>query len=264
MRVVAGCLLLVSGCGRFGFGAQPDAEPADGSRADARPDALGGHDEDGDGVADSIDVCPHIPDVLQQDGDGDGVGDRCDPDPFVPAQSWLVFSALTAGDLPLIVAGPAGSWTMDSDSWHFTNPGSAGQLIRTQATNDVDIWAGFDVTGFVAGSGKQLSIVINGSGQYYYGELFDNRLGITHYDGTSFTPVSGQVSDALATPGRIDLHLTARSTPSPMFTITAERGGVAMTSSAPAPGYIGNGFELLGVDKLVVDVRYFAMVMTTP
>ena len=38
-------------------------------------------DLDGDGVPDDLDVCPGLPDPLQQDGDGDGVGDACDPYP---------------------------------------------------------------------------------------------------------------------------------------------------------------------------------------
>ncbi len=35
-------------------------------------------DADGDGVADSVDNCPLVPNPLQQDSDGDGIGDACD------------------------------------------------------------------------------------------------------------------------------------------------------------------------------------------
>jgi uncharacterized repeat protein (TIGR03806 family) len=35
-------------------------------------------DTDGDGIDDSIDVCPSVPDPFQLDFDGDGVGDACD------------------------------------------------------------------------------------------------------------------------------------------------------------------------------------------
>jgi predicted CXXCH cytochrome family protein len=41
-------------------------------------------DDDGDGIADGIDVCPHRADPLQLDGDEDGVGDACDVCPATP------------------------------------------------------------------------------------------------------------------------------------------------------------------------------------
>lgn len=44
-----------------------------------------GHDLDGDGVADHLDVCPLAPDPLQADTDADGSGDACDP---CPADAW--------------------------------------------------------------------------------------------------------------------------------------------------------------------------------
>ena len=37
-------------------------------------------DTDGDGVVDSLDICPGEPDPLQLDADADGVGDLCDID----------------------------------------------------------------------------------------------------------------------------------------------------------------------------------------
>ena len=41
------------------------------------------HDEDGDGVPDAFDVCPHIAGP-QTDFDGDGIGDDCDPHKLDP------------------------------------------------------------------------------------------------------------------------------------------------------------------------------------
>ena len=61
-------VVLLAACGRFDF------------------DPLGGHDEDGDGIPDREDPCPHVPGD-RSDRDGDGVGDACDPNPDVPRAS---------------------------------------------------------------------------------------------------------------------------------------------------------------------------------
>jgi Thrombospondin type 3 repeat len=70
-------LAIVAGCGRVGFGTGECAAV--------------GHDEDGDGIDDACDNCPHIPNVDQADADGDGVGDVCDPQPFVAAERIALF-----------------------------------------------------------------------------------------------------------------------------------------------------------------------------
>ncbi len=43
-----------------------------------------GVDSDGDGIPDSVDNCPSVPNPGQLDGDGDGVGDVCDNCPTFP------------------------------------------------------------------------------------------------------------------------------------------------------------------------------------
>jgi len=54
------------------------AESCNGSSV-ACPVDTGLPDGDADGVCDSADECPAIPDPSQADGDGDGLGDACDP-----------------------------------------------------------------------------------------------------------------------------------------------------------------------------------------
>jgi hypothetical protein len=76
----AGWLCLAFGCGRVDFDAV--------ARCTA---PLAGHDEDGDGIDDACDVCPHIADPDQTDSDGDGVGDACDPEPANPRQRIVFF-----------------------------------------------------------------------------------------------------------------------------------------------------------------------------
>src|SRR5690348_5557014 len=85
----AGCLLVVAAaCGRYGFGAVDG-----GVKVICNPV---GHDEDGDGIDDACDDCPHIADPSQIDSDGDGVGDVCDPDPASPRESITLFDPMTS------------------------------------------------------------------------------------------------------------------------------------------------------------------------
>jgi Tol biopolymer transport system component len=50
-------------------------------------DRLAPPDSDGDGVPDSVDNCPTVPNPGQEDADGDGVGDACDGCPLDPAKT---------------------------------------------------------------------------------------------------------------------------------------------------------------------------------
>jgi hypothetical protein len=56
-----------------------------------------GHDEDGDGVADIADPCPHLANA-DQDTDGDGIGDACDPYPHTPGDHMFFYSFATGTD----------------------------------------------------------------------------------------------------------------------------------------------------------------------
>ena len=77
------------GCGRLGF-----ADHLDGGGAQCLPPS--GHDEDGDGIDDACDVCPHRADPDQRDTDRDGVGDACDPNPLTPGDSIAFFDAFVS------------------------------------------------------------------------------------------------------------------------------------------------------------------------
>jgi len=69
------------------------------------------HDEDGDQVDDSCDVCPGIANAGQEDLDADGVGDRCDPRPDQATEARVRFISFAEPDA-------ASQWLAES-MWSF-------------------------------------------------------------------------------------------------------------------------------------------------
>jgi hypothetical protein len=116
--------------------ADEDGGPGDGPLPDidARIDApIANHDEDGDGVDDAIDNCPHDANGQQRNiGESsagrapDGVGDACDPDPDQPGNEILFFDGMNAGVVP-------GRWNalMASASGDNVRVENSGYLVTT-------------------------------------------------------------------------------------------------------------------------------------
>lgn len=98
---------------RYGAGAGPRAGTCvevavDAGPIDAVVDAASTTDEDGDGVADRLDNCPHVAnagqaDTTEQNG-ADGVGDACDPEPTA-RNRLLVFDGFTASSADWTTSG---------------------------------------------------------------------------------------------------------------------------------------------------------------
>ena len=130
-------VVLLSGCGRFAFDSTGDAGGSGGGDVgDGRGiDVPIGHDEDGDGIPDVSDFCPHIANAMNLDSDGDAVGDICDPDPGTPIQHWIAFSPMIGDDNTVEAAGA--SWTTGADTWDFAMGTSPQNLIRTDGVTDV-------------------------------------------------------------------------------------------------------------------------------
>jgi len=195
LRFVA--LIALAGCGRIDFAKRPDS----GLAGDGSPgDVLLGHDEDGDGVPDVDDVCPHIADS-QADNDGDRVGDDCDPNPSAGGETITLFLPMT-GQNPFTI-GPLtdGVFTQLADSLRFDGTLGGDQnlfgqlLIDSMQFGDVRVAVGFDVTMIVPGSASdqnQLALVVYDQAPNYFVELnqipalFDNAQ-VTYFDGSTFS-----------------------------------------------------------------------------
>ena len=90
MREGVALVVMLAGCGRVGFGAEPLEVPPDAPRDPSVPSGCIGADEDRDGWPNACDTCPTVPNADQADrgetevgGAADGVGDACDPRPAV-------------------------------------------------------------------------------------------------------------------------------------------------------------------------------------
>jgi hypothetical protein len=255
--------VLACGCGRLGFdadGTHGDGRTSDGRNGDTAgsADAVAlAHDEDGDGIPDTLDTCPMTPDATNVDGDGDGVGDICDTDPAIARQHWLLFSGMNEA-FPLTLA-PAGAWTQNADDISYVDGTSQDQILRAGAVGDIDLWLGVDVAQVGTG-GVQVAIIINGNNvPYYYGELFDSGSGavlnIIRYDGASYVAINSAPLGAPFPVGPSDIFFSARTT-SPSFTF-ATRGKVASTGTA---SYVGDSELLIGLGNHSGRVRYLGIV----
>lgn len=257
--VVAG--MVVAACGRLDFDAQPVAG-----------DASAGHDEDGDGIPDAVDVCPHIADPDQLDTDGDGVGDACDFDPTTPSQHWIAFAPLTPGETRFY---PDLHWTMGSDSWHTDGSTTMTHDLYWNASPPAnpDIWIGFTIEDPLGQptDRHQVAIIVQNdpSNPYYYAETFNDSasppiVSLTHYDGTNFDSLAqAPVGSAFPT-GDFDLYLHAIGGSTPVASAEGLFTGGPATASAPAPGFAATQTLVIVTDSVTLDVRYIAVVGTDP
>jgi hypothetical protein len=104
--------------------------------ASSQPDA------DGDGVPDSVDNCPTIPNAAQTDTDVDGVGDACDncpdwPNPGQALPAWVAPPGDNDCDGFKSVAGPGGTGEVGSRATEsFIGTDATKQCAATPAMND--------------------------------------------------------------------------------------------------------------------------------
>lgn len=134
---------------------------------DARAiDAAVRPDEDGDGVPDVEDNCPHVANPGQDDvtelaiGGPDGVGDACDPEPSKAGNRLVLFDGFAAGLSPLWGASMA-----TSTSGGHVRMGQDAQLISAQALpRHVQLVLGGRGTGAMTEATFSAGVAIQASG----------------------------------------------------------------------------------------------------
>lgn len=263
-----GLVALLGACGRLGFETAGDGRGSDGP-GDMPIDGTVPvcttvvHDEDGDGIDDVCDVCPHVADATQGDVDGDRVGDVCDPEPAIARQRIVVFDPFTS--LAPAWTRAQGSEAVVADMLVLSAVGSSRRVSRPMTVaHDTFIVGG---TSGARGSGVHLFAIritpLQGPGAFYC-EMYDN----------------GTQSNVMFTYTLDDVSYTSpsRTTFSPrfangagtfMYEVSSANGRCAMTwtgasTGASAPRPAGIAAEELDLYAQNVDIRlaYFLQIRT--
>lgn len=185
---------LALGCGRIGFTARGDG----GTGGNACTIAIG-HDEDGDGIDDACDVCPHLVDPDQLDSDGDGIGDVCDPEPMNGRQHLVLFATMRPGDQPLTTKVSGGAWTQEADAIAYDGGGFGGLILPIVLGStalefgiDIDAVTNGNVQHQLAGYAIDLSATTYDIVEINEGPAFAAFGGVSYYDGSNFSSPATQ------------------------------------------------------------------------
>lgn len=248
--------VIVAGCGRIGFDAR-DGHVIDTASAI-------GHDEDGDGIPDAIDVCPYLADPQQLDSDGDGVGDACDPEPANPRQHFQLFATMQPTDQPFALTG-TGTWTQAADSVHFDGNGY-GVLQLPLTLGNVQINVGIDIVA-VLGPTKQHQLTLSAEGTpgapTDFVEINEqigsySYAGVSNFDGAGYSQVDSRPLATGIHPGAFVLQ-----------TIEVVGTRVSFDGGWPGEPYAANALTALYTggqtvklrdNSLEIDVRYVCVV----
>lgn len=254
-------VLLAAACGRLDFGARA-IDAAGETAGDAAGDAAPPHDEDGDGIPDSIDVCPYLADPDQLDSDGDGVGDACDPAPNDPSQHLALFASLQPSDQPFAPAG-TGTWMQDTDSIDFDG-NQDGELHYQLTGSNATIAIGVDVIAQTNGSAAQHQLAVGLEAAvppFYFGEL-DEQPGvdmadIAEYDGTTYSqPATKPLANGVHT-GAVTERLTISvQGTTPFAELDGGWPGEPYDVVAQTPSFSGGTVVTVTINNLVCNVRY--------
>jgi hypothetical protein len=247
-------VLAGSGC-RLHFEEQANDAGADGS-VDV---AAVSHDEDGDGLPDSADPCPHVAGDAT-DTDGDGVGDACDVHPSTPTERWRLFSPLTPGtnpfDQPL---------SQNADSLQVSGDSAFFSLAETLQTVRIDL--GFQINALFGTGQHQIAFGLDtGATPYYFIELNENTsvkdFNLAKLDMSMYTSV-GEAPTAGMHPGTGFIRLDADAT-SQVWTGYGGWIGELYNIMGSTPGYTGAPLVKFAINGLDVDLRYIAVIDTVP
>jgi len=196
------CAVLAA-CGRVGFDPLTGTDPLTDAGGDAtalRPCLMPvGHDDDGDGVDDACDGCPHLADAAQLDRDGDEVDDVCDPHPDALGDHIAYFD-------PFLIARP--EWALDAGIVYGTDQLLIDARSVAILHANLTLGPGRDVLairghiGAVAAGQRQVNVRMRAANMFFFSSMRDPGTGATSFalaytlDNSTFT-----VLDSMPLPG---------------------------------------------------------------
>jgi hypothetical protein len=251
MLAVRWWLLLVTACGRIGFTA------ADSNRGDSV--GVVGHDEDGDGLIDTLDPCPYTAGDAA-DADGDGVGDACDPHPLEPIDHWTLFSPCTPDSPPPMTFDAS---TQLLDSIDATN--TAGHILLPVVNTRVAM--GFTIVERFAALDQHQIAMGPDRLPYYFVELDDN-LGdtVAHTAVVLVNQVTNMYDFEARVPLATDVHLGSGSivtdfdATGSQFTTDAGWQNERYMVAGPTAGYAGAPALRFVINGLHVHIEWIAAI----
>ena len=178
-RLCHSFVLITVGCGRLGFsgGSSVDGSVVpDGPARDIASCALI-HDEDGDGLDDACDPCPHLAEQTD-DSDGDGVGDACDPQPALAKQRIAFFDTFETTRLEW---GGLSNMTIGQDQMRASAMSPATAYANVAIANgELEIVTGGVINAVFTSTPHSIAISFgfnNGGANYHYVQFYDNGSG---------------------------------------------------------------------------------------
>lgn len=253
--------ILLGGCGRLSFDAQGTSDGATGDVArDTGTGCTGavGHDEDGDGVDDACDVCPHLADN-QSDADGDRVGDACDPEPANPRQKIVFFDPFVS------LAG----WTavtnesIDNDA-ALLRASTGIRAVHRPYVPQTDYFE-MGVETLATGPGTQSLVMINldtGAAGNYYCEMFDNGTPLLQFtytfDGVNFLHPQTTNAPTRLVPTSARLQMARDATNVRCGAVWA---GQQLAASGATPALAANELVIYA-ENIDVRIRYMVQIRT--
>ena len=253
----------LAGCGRIGFDVTGGA---------GGPDAPGdGHDEDGDGVPDDLDTCPHVAGP-QDDRDGDGVGDLCDPEPDVGRQRIALFATLRPSDqpYPLPAGGGGGTWTQQADALHFDGDDYGELKLDVPPLVDARVAMGIDILAVRGGASAQhqLALALEDRVEMPHAFVELNEYddvsvaSITRFTGSSYTSILAMPLATRIHTGPVLLQATAFGGAQRQHDLDTGWPGETYMLRAPTPDYDGTTQVHFNVNNLEIAIRYVIVIAT--